>query len=585
MRHRPSPSASLLVLLLACVATLVGPRPVRADGEQTKEFTAENFKMTVPAGWTFQEPAAADREFGYVTVVKRVVSPGVEVSAWVLVRDAGGSGSVTSMFAQVKENKQKALADTKVEEHDVSWSGAGSSRMMKIVGKAANGSVIASYIYAGIVSGKYHQLELKCTNGAHAEIAAEVEAVAKGYRFLAGAVADEDPAPPAPGGDAPPGDAPPGDTPAAADPRVRRMDGLGLTWTLPKEYKAPEIRNPQDGTSRQPEAKWGFGSEGKPGIKKGEQGLVCLAGLVVDDETVVTVRVIVQKEQPGATPQGFVRNEGNFEDDAKNFKGSAIPNIDDDCTIGNWRGASRSLKGVSQATDKPLFLKFYFAVLKGVVYQIVVIADDKAEQTHDKWIKATVQGLVWDDTNEGVRGPWVTPFPSYTAVRTDGMKVSKKNEPFSHSTMSMTLQPEWIRLKFSATVQGFETYVTAAETRAQDAYAFVSVQKFPADAFTRQKKEPESLIDDHEGAWSNEMSDPKTRENPKTNKKPSSFKGGKGASYEFSGTKDGQPFVERGWVVKSGQNVFWVKIQLGGKAGDSTLGPLAKKLVDSIKFP
>ncbi len=578
MRHLRSRSALLLTLVLAWVATLSGGRLVRADGGQTKEFTAQNFKMTVPEGWTFIEPAAADKEFGYVTVVKRVVSPGVEVSAWVLVRDAGGSGSVTSMFAQVKENKQKALSDTKVEEHDVSWSGAGSSRMMKIVGKASNGSVIASYIYAGIVAGKYHQLELKCTNGAHAEIAAEVEAVAKGYRFLAGAAADEDPAPPAPGGDAPPGD-----TPAPADPRVRRLEGLGLTWTLPKEYKAPEIRNPQEGTSRQPEAKWGWASEGKPGIKKGEQGLVSIAGLVVDDETVATVRLLVQPERPGATPQGIVRNEQNFEDDAKNFKGSAIPNIDDDCVIGNWRGASRSLKGENQATGKPLFLKFYFAVLKGVVYQLVVIADDKAEQTHDKWIKATVQGLVWDDTNEGVRGPWVTPFPSYTAVRTDGMKVTKKNEPFTHSTLSMTFQPEWLRLKFSATDQGFDTYVTAAETRAQDAYAFVSVQRFPAEAFVRQKKEPESLIDDHEGTWSNEMSTPKTREKDK-NKKPSSFKGGKGASYEFTGTKDGQPFIERGWVVKSGQNVFWVKIQLGGKAGESALGGLAKKLVDSIKF-
>lgn len=582
MRHRLSPSGSLLFLALALGAALVGSRVARADGEQTKEFTAQNFKMTVPQGWTFLEPAAADREFGYVTVVKRVVSPGVEVSAWVLVRDAGGSGSVTSMFAQVKENKQKALADTKVEEHDVPWSGAGSSRMMKIVGKAANGSVIASYIYAGIVSGKYHQLELKCLNGAHAEIAAEVESVAKGYRFLAGAVADEDPAPPAPGGDTPPGDAPPGDTPPA-DPRTRRLDGLGITWKLPAAYKPPEIRNPQDGTARQPEAKWGWGSEGKPGMKKGEKGLVTLAGLVIDGETVATVRLVVQPEQPGATAQGFVRNEHNFDDDAKNFKGAAIPNIDDDCVIGNWHGASRSLKGEGEASGKPLFIKFYFAVLKGVVYQVIVIADDKAEQTHGEWVKAVVQGLAWDDTNEGVRGPWVTSFPSYTGVRTDGMKVAKKNELFTHSTMTMTLQPEWVRLKFSAAESGFETYVTAAETRAQDAYAFVSVQRFNAAQFTQSKKEPESLIDDHEGAWSNELSEPKTREKDK-NKKPGTFKGGKGASYEFKGTKDGQPYVERGWVVKSGQTVFWVKVQLGGKAGESTLGPAAKKLVDSIKF-
>jgi hypothetical protein len=83
---------------------------------------------------------------------------------------------------------------------------------------------------------------------------------------------------------------------------------------------------------------------------------VCLAGLVVDDDRghrASSSRRSSRAPRPRACPTG------NFEDDAKNFKGSAIPNIDDDCTIGNWRGASRSLKGVSQATDKPLFLKFY----------------------------------------------------------------------------------------------------------------------------------------------------------------------------------------------------------------------------------
>jgi len=573
MRHRPTPSASLLFLALALVATLVGPRLARADGEQTKEFADQNFKMTVPEGWTFIDPPAADKELGYVTVVKRVVSQGVEVSAWVLVRDAGGSGSVTAMFAQVKENKQKSLKDVKVEEHDVSWSGAGSSRLMKIVGKAENGSVIASFIYAGIVSGKYHQLELKCLNGAHVDIAAEVESVAKGYRFLAGAVADEEPAPPAPGGEAPP----------AADSNVRRIEGFGITWKLPKDYKAPDIRNPTDGTSRPADVKWGWSTAGNLAAKKGHDGLVTGAGLIAEGETAVIIEVLVETEKPGVTPQLIVRQEQAFAQVEKSFKGAAVPNIDDDCAIGNWRGASRSFKGESEQTGKPLYLKFYFAVLKGVLYQVKVTANDKAEVTHAEWIKGAVQGLAWDDTNEGIRGPWITPFATYTATRTDGIKVTKKNEPFPHSAMTMTYQPEWLRLKFSAAEQPFATYITAAEARAPDAYAFVSVQKFPAAQFAQSKKEPESLIDDHEGAWKNEMSDTKTREKDK-NKKPSSFKGGKGASYEFTGTKDGQPFVERGWVVKSGQLVFWVKIQLGGKAGDSALGALAKKVVDSIKF-
>jgi hypothetical protein len=129
---------------------------------------------------------------------------------------------------------------------------------------------------------------------------------------------------------------------------------------------------------------------------------------------------------------------------------------------------------------------------------------------------------------------------------------------------------------------GLRTYVTAAETRAQDAYAFVSVQKFPADAFTRQKKEPESSSTTT-GRVEQRDDRAEDQENPKTNKKPSSFKGGKGASTSSPARRTGSRSSSAGGSSRAARTCSG-EDQLGGKAGDATLGPLAKKLVDSIKF-
>ncbi len=398
--------------------------------------------------------------------------------------------------------------------------------------------------------------------------------------------ADDDP-PAAPGMDGEPGmDAEPGmDGAPAPEGAVKslRFEKLGLTWNLVTDVKVPAGKS-ADGEPLPPKtASIGLGTKNNLDADKSNTEEIAQVGLQIDGETVGFFLLATQPEKEGATASGFVRNDDNFREPAKLFEGAAVPQIDDTVDIGNWRGAMRGMTGKSKENGKPLMIKQWFAVLHGVIWHISAVAHDGAERTYHEWFKGMIAGFKWDDASEGVRGPFVAPFPSFTGERKNSIDAGKK-APFSHSALNLTKSEKWARIKFSAGDQGFEPWVFAAEARDTDAYAFVGIQKFPLPAFVQQKKEPDTLIDDHENEWRNALDDPVTRTGKDKNKKPDSFKGAKGWSYEFKGTKDGVPYVERGWVVKQSQLVLLIRIQLGGTAAEAKLKAEADKLVGSVKF-
>jgi len=352
-----------------------------------------------------------------------------------------------------------------------------------------------------------------------------------------------------------------------------RFEKLGLTWNLVTEVKAPEGKT----------VTVGLGNKNTLDADKSTTAQVAQVALLVDGEVVGLFALAIQPEKEGDTAAGIVRNDGNFKDEAKNYEGSAVPQIDDTTEVGNWRGALRGSSGKNKETSKALVIKHWFAILHGVLYHVSSVAHDGAEKTYREWFKGTLAGLQWDNAAEGVRGPLVSPFPSYTAERKGSIDAGKKTA-FTHSVLNLTKLEKWARLKFSPADQPFETWIFAAEARDADAYAFVGVQKFPLAAFTQQKKEPDTLIDDHETEWRNSFDDVVTRDKKDKNKKVDTLKGAKGASYEFRGKKDGVPYVERGWVVKSGQLVVLVRVQLGGAAAEAKLKADADKLIGSVKF-
>ena len=576
MRHRLRLAPLLLGSL--CVLTVLRPAARAEDGMggatapegSTREFPEHNFKWTVPAKWEFADPVEADKAAGYVVTAKRVVSPGVEVTGYVLVRDAGGV-SVDANLQQVRDNKSRKLTDVDAKIETAAWAGAEQGHVLRILGKAENKGVVASLVYGGIVSGKYHQLDLRSVNGANHEIEAEIAAAAKGYHFFAGAKADEDPAPA------------PGAEPGAGDGFKRRFEKLGLTWTLPK---APEPTEPPPGSDQKEPSKYdvGWGTEGKQDIAPLEKGLAAVAVLGKDGAAAVTITLELPDTPADMSSLDLIKEEGHFEKVKDNFDGAPMPNVDSETHLGNALASSRTFAGKGK-DGRPLWIRFYATTIKRQVYLSAVTAHERAEVTNKDWIKAALDGLHWDDTKSGVRGPYVTPFPTASENRGSGWQDFDKKAPFKQSGVSLTKTPAFGRLKFVATDDPYKTWVFGAEARAPEGLVFVGIRRFDAKAFQTQKKEPDSLIDDFENDWKNGMEEPKTRpKSEKQNKKPGSFRGGQGSAYDFTGAKEGNPVVEHGWVVKSGQNVYWVRVQFVGKDAEKALGDEWDGLMKTIKF-
>jgi hypothetical protein len=574
----------VLAALCAALLLVAARAPARAEGEgepNVREFPEHNFKWTLPASWAFEDPSDDDKAAGFVVKAVRNVSQGVMVTAYVQVRDAG-STTVEQNLGMVAENKKKGLKDVEAKQEDAAWSGAPSSRRLRVVGMAENGSRIVWIVHGAIVSGKYHQLDLRCVNGAHHQIGDEVSAAVAGYRFLEGASDVPDAPPPGEGGN------------GGGNPLVRSFPKLKLTWTLPEPPKAPpegqqpEAPAPEGGDpDKKPVVKkWGWVNAGNPDIDLLGEGLVAVAALLYDDAPAIEVRLALPKAADDVNPSDIVRFEGNFEGWKNNFESTPIPKIDEEAMLGNARGAFRSLTGKSKE-GRPLYVRVAFASVKSRLFQVIVIAHDGAEGKDTPWLKSVLDGLKWEDTKTGVRGPWAVPFRSRTESRgSEGIDAGKK-APFKSSAMSLTKPAAWERIKFSAADGGFETWVFAAEAREGDAYVFAGVQRFDAASMKKASppKEPDTFVDDLENDWRNTMDEPVTRpKSEKTNRAPGSFATGKGWQFEFTGKKEGQPWVERGWVVQAKGSIFIVRVQFGGKDAEKLLKDDWDDLRKSIRF-
>lgn len=497
---------------------------------------------------------------GYDAKAKRPVSTGIECSANVFVKPTGGATLDT--FVDYEGQQAVGASETSEDEADVEWAGVSGAKAITLLGKEENGSSIKWFVRAAIVGDNYHQVAVRSVNAAHADVGSEIDEVLAGYRVLSAPAAAE-------GGGAP------------ATAMKREFPNVGLTWTLPEggERKAPPVK---DGD---PERvwKWGFAAQGNPGLARGQDGLLAVAALNLNESQLIVAELGLPKvNTQDIPPAGIVKTEQNFEEIAKqNFEGTPIPNIDADCKVGNARGAYYTMSGKNSQDGKPLFIRLYFVTLQQQLFRLVITARDGAESSESDFLKALVNGLAWTDTTVGIRGPILAPFQTSTTDRKNWKDLGKKREIVG--SVSLKKPPQFGELSLS----GAQGYLFAAETRKPGAYLFVAVIKDDA-AKIGQGSPPfslQSMVDKHENDWKTEMANPKTRnKGEKANSKEATFKSGKGHSYEFSGEKDGFPFLEKGWVVKAGKDIVWVRAQFGGKDAEKTLGGDWKDLQNTINF-
>ncbi|HVG95243.1 MAG TPA: hypothetical protein VND21_12400, partial [Planctomycetota bacterium] len=236
---------------------------------------------------------------------------------------------------------------------------------------------------------------------------------------------------------------------------------------------------------------------------------------------------------------------------------------------------------------RPLYIRASFATVKSRLFMVIVIAHDDAEQKDTQWLLAALNGLKWEDTKAGVRGPWAVPFRTRTEARgSEGLDAGKK-APFKSSAMTLVKPPAWERIKFSSADGGLESWIYAAEVRDGEAYAFAGVQRFDAAGLRRvtPPKEPETFVDDAENEWRNAFDEPVTRGKAgKTNRSPGSFGTGKGWKFEFTGKKEGQPWSQYGWVVQAKGSVFIVRVMFGGTNAEKLLKDDWDDLRKSMRF-
>jgi hypothetical protein len=270
-----------------------------------------------------------------------------------------------------------------------------------------------------------------------------------------------------------------------------------------------------------------------------------------------------------------------------NFSDRPAPRIDESTTLGSLSAASRVYVGKNKE-GKPLYVKRFFAVLDGAVYIATVVAHDTAEKDLHEQMSAALNGLQWADVRSGVRGPWLTPFASFTDVRKDAIDAGKE-APVTTSAFTVKKPAAFSRLKFNAAEVRFAGWIFAVEARREkeNAYAFVGIQKFSMTDFQKATPPtvPESKIDELEQTWKTDVQDPVTTpKGGKSNKKEGGYLGAKGHSYQFSGSVQGVDVLEDGWVLKQGQNVFMLRIQYCGKNAKSVMEGDVKSLLKSFKF-
>lgn len=569
-RSRPkTPRARVAFAALAVAAAAVAGVPaapaLHADsGGLVVKDEQNDFQWTLPEGWKTQPVSEADRSQGYFAKARREVAKGLDCYANVLVQPTGGN-DLDAFFSQMKENKEKALAEVESSDDTVTWAGTTTARSLTVMGRADNGSTVKWFVRGAVVGTRYHQVSVVSYNGAYQDVQSEVDAVLDGYVVLS--------APP------PDGDAPAGDGDASKRPIVRKFEHLGLTWTLPPGGKKtlPPVKDDE------PERvwEWGFVNAGNPAMKRGENGLVAAAALNFNGETLIRLELELPPAAADIDPAAIVRNERNFESLKNNFDGSPVPNIDVDTRVGNARGAYFTWSGKGARSGKPYFVRFYFVTLQQQLFRLLVIAENRAEQSEADFLRAATHGLVWADASTGIRGPIAAPFPTSTAQRKEWKDhgVEKRLE----SPLKLKKPKEFGVLS----LQNAGGYVYAAEARKAGAYVFVGIVRENAERIGKGSPPwtMQSIIDEFENEWKSSVEDPVTRgKSEKANSKDGALKNGKGHTYEFRGTKDGNPFVEKGWVVKAGKDVFWIRAQFGGADADKALDKEFKALLNSIAF-
>jgi hypothetical protein len=589
--------------LLLAAGLLASPAARGAEDPLSRTFQDQNFRLTLPSSeweWLAVTPAEAANKY-HARVVRRIAGQSNSyVEAFVYVGPTNGltmGEFVAEMTAVAKADFDK-VAESKSQP--VKLSGLDGRRIL-VKGTAKGGGVGYYPWYVVEKSGTFHGLLVKAYNGAEEDLAAEMDALRRGYRLIKGA-GPEEPAPAAPPA-----------APRAAKEGEPKKEEEAKKGQITLNFVSPESW-PATGPKREGSTvtfpTWNFSwtlPEGGPwqitGVTpdesgKGPVGLKVAARIPAPkpekppegeperpaSDAQCEVLLLMREADGGILPHEILQRDQLQANIAANVFDKADVRdrrTEKDVAIGNLRGAAMRMAGTKD--DRPKFHRMYIAHLRGKHYQweAHIVGDKHADTVASEALKALMAGVRFLDTSEPVRGPWaVEGVPHAVVAHAAAPAASEIRVGFRFKPPKDVQE---VDVKENQGVAGLQA---ALESRSPDgkAYLFVDVSARKEATMASTKQTPEMLVQERKGKWESEATDPVTAVKGKDVHFDASFASAKGIGYRFTGTFQGTPVVEKGFVVKGKAHVFWVRQQFVGADAEKTMAPVAKAIEKAIKF-
>ena len=609
---RPHRLVSGLVVL--ALGLVLGSAPhASADETLTKEVKAANLKWTLPNdGYKWLKVAASDKQAGVVAAAQALDG---SVHAMLMTGPSNNLelgertkevGQMIAPYAGGGVTAQKTL-DTVFTGHP--------GTVVVIAGETPQGTVVQIRGYSSLVGKRFYHLILRCFNGSQESRVDELNALRAGVTLFKGQgkqTTKETFAEVGDGGAASAGGSPTGENepwPAKGPKRDGNkvtFPGFNLEWTKPED--SPFVwRDPiedlskaysftKSGASIRPVLWWDGQLKREPKEFDPED--------VPTKHSCTGVMHVVQLQFAWNT-QEYVRSP-RFEDKMKQTWGlseliSSKTRVRELKKLGNFKGTMVTMRGERKKGDGTIDLVYIETVLRGWMYRwefaISGFAKDRFKAFQPA-ISAALAGIHFPENNDFAAGPLATEgitlfggtrgknIEKQTKYKRSGLSWSSGAIAGSKPGYSKTKGLAFVKPKGISELASNPTHLLfAGEGRSADGQNYVYLSVF-AEAVARlrhEKKSEETMLDGHAAAWRGGAGD--DAKCSKSGKPPfgkaGAWKGEKGLKYTFYGAYGKKPYVEEGYIVKSRQTVYWIRIQTGGPKGakDKEI----KKMIKSFK--
>ena len=571
----------LLPVILLAAAT------ARAEPGETKVFKAKNFKWILPSKeWAFVATTPEQDAASYVAAVNLDADGGVRAYARVVAKGPSAD-AIAQEVRRTTTAGLKEVASSSISEDTLS--GLDGS-LVSVTGTAKSGGTLWFRGYATVLEGTLYQLLIEALNGAETKRGEEIEALKRGFRLLHGAGPEDEvvidvprkPVPPGkPSGEGekkPPAGNKPADKPKGGSttfpPNGPKLEGRtavlpshNLRWTLP------------DGSPFD----WSFATQDE---KKTKQQVLGLRARVPRTDVKegeprtndATVALSVTPLEEGVTAQVVVNDQGLRKSIVKEvFDGkidASKTRVEPDVPVGNGKGARLWLAGGGDQTGR--HFAFVAVCLKAVRYsfEVSLVGGQDVREALAPAVDALFAGIEFIDVKAHVRGPLAVPgVAAHDVARGKG---GENDLEFTIPGVTGMKPKGMVELTFDGKAEPALRIAFEVRTPDGQTYFYFDVHTYDPVVMQKERTTPEELISIRETAWRTAVGeDAVTVLKGKDPWFDATFAGLKGVGYQFSGTSDGFPFVEQGWLVKTKKNVLWFRMQFGGEGAEKAMEPFA----------